>query len=54
MVKNMHLEKRTDGFNFAKESSELYDLKVSIQDEFLNNEYDMEKTYQGAEEVIYN
>ena len=33
-----------DGFNFAKESYELYDLKVSIQDEFVNNEYDMEVT----------
>ena len=41
-----------DGFNFAKESSELYDLKVSIQDEFVNNEYDMEKTYQELKKLF--
>ena len=41
-----------DGFNFAKESSELYDLKVSIQDEFLDNDYDMEKTYQELKKLF--
>ena len=41
-----------DGFNFAKESSELYDLKVTIQDEFLENEFDMEKTYQELKKLF--
>lgn len=41
-----------DGYNFAKESSELYDLKVTIQEEFENSNYDIEHTYNELKKLF--
>ncbi len=45
-------EKAKEGFNFAKEIPNSYEIKYELKEEAINNKYDMEETYRELKKLF--